>query len=371
MWRRFAIAAAETLSDTEVWEYSLPRSGILSGVLLHIENTNGGTDNVFNPIYKNISKVQVVDGGRILHDVTGVQAELLSLMNSGAEPRSKIREAAGDTQTFQSLMLFGRHLYDDEMGLDLSKLRNPKLRVDIDFTQVRAVGATGFLSGSGTMSGLVFINDGEGAPSPNRFVKSHEIKRWTSASSGDELTQGPVDGPWRRLIIRAHVAGSCPDDILTDLKLSFDSGQFVAIDEKTKWQSHAFPLMFGRYPRMEFTLFRQNAETIDLEHGSIQGYTCHAIEADEICNLTSIGCGNVVTAFYDASGSTGSTQDQNRTVQVWPAHPYMSMVYDFLGMGELGAETFERADIALTQAVAAAACSIVLEQSMENVTVGG
>lgn len=366
MWRRSTIAAAETLTDTEVWEYSLPRSGVLSGVLLHIENTNGGTDNLMNPIYKNISNIQLVDGGRILLDVTGVQAEMLSLLASGGEPRSKVREAASDVQTFQALILFGRRLFDNEVGLDLSKLINPKIRVDLDFTTVRAVGATGFVSGSATMSAVLFINDGADVPSPSRYVKSHEIKRWTTAASGDEVTQGPVDGPWSRLIVRAHVAGSCPDDVLPDIKVAFDSGQLVAIDEKTKWQSHAFPLLFGRYPRFEFTLYRTDGETIDLEHGSIQHYTLQRITNDQSGNLTSIGCGNVVTALWDGSAAAAASTDENTTIGIWPAHPYMSMVYDFIEMGNLDAPSFERADITLTQAVASAAASLVLQQLMEN-----
>lgn len=367
MWRRSTIASAESLSDTEVWEYSLPTSGVLSGILFHIENTNGGTENLFNPIYKNINSIQVVDGGRVLLDVTGVQAEMLSLMASMGEPRSKIREAASDVQTMQALVLFGLHLFDNERGLDLSKLRNPKIRVDVDFTQVNAVGATGFVSGSGTMSAVIFINDGADAPAPASFIKSHEVKRWTTAASGDEVTQAPMDGAWARMLVRAHVAGSCPDDVLTDLKVSFDAGQFVAIDEKTKWQSHAFPLMFGRYPRFEFTLYRTDAETIDLEHASIQHYTLQRITNDQSGNLTSIGCGNVVTALWDGSATAAASTDENTTIGIWPAHPYMTFVYDFVPQGMLKVDGFQKGDIVLTQAVASAAASIVLQQIMENV----
>lgn len=366
MWRRSTIASAETLADTEVWEYSLPTSGVLNGFLLHIENTNGGTDNVFNPIYKNINKIQVVDGGRVLMDVTGVQAEFLSLLGGGGEPRSKIREAASDVQSFQALLLFGLKLWDNGLGLDLSKLANPKIRVDVDFTSVRAVGATGFVSGSGNISAVLLINDGADVPSVSDYIKSHEIKRWTTAASGDEVTAGPVDGAWARLIVRAHVAGSCPDDVLTDIKVTFDAGQLVAVDEKTKWQSHAFPLMFGRYPRFEFTLYRTDAETIDLEHGSIQAYSLQRITNDQSGNLTSIGCGNVVTALWDGSATAAASTDENTTINIWPAHPYMSFVYDFVPMGLLPVGEFQRGDIVLTQGVASAAASIVLQQIMAN-----
>ncbi len=368
MWRRHTIAAAETLSDTEVWEYQLPTSGILNGVLLHIENTNGGTDNLMNPIYKAINAIQLVDGGRVLLDVTGVQAEMLSLVATGGEPRSKVREAPGETQTYQALLLFGNKLWDNDLGLDLSKLTNPKLRVDLDFTNTRAVGVTGFVSGAATMSAVLLINDGSDQPNPASYLKSHEIKRWTTAPSGDEVTQGPVDGAWSRLFVRAHVAGSCPDDVLTDIKLSFDAGQLVAIDEQTKWQSHAYPMMFGRYPRIEFTLYRQSGETVDLEHASIQSYTGASVSADELVNLATIGCGNVTTRIWDISGTAASTNDENRTINIWPVHPYMSFVYDFSPMGLLKVADFQRADIVLTQAVASAAASIVLQQIMENKT---
>lgn len=366
MWRRATIADAETLSDTEVWEYKLPTSGILSGILLHIENTNGGTDNLLNPIYKNINSIQLRDGGRTLFDVTGVQAEMISLIHSAGEPRSKFREAPSEVQTYQALIPFGLRLFDNDFGLNLANLKNPTLRVDIDFTNTRAVGASGFVSGSGNISGVLFINDGEDQPTPPAWVKSHEIKNWTTASSGDEVTQAPVDAPWIRMLLRAHVAGSCPDDVITDIKISFDSGQLVALDEKTKWQAHALPLILGRYPRFEFNVYRQDDETFDLEHASIQTYAVGTIDASEHASLDSIGCGNVHLSVDDVVANIPETVDSNRSISVWPVHPYMTVYYDFSEMGFLQAQTFQRADIVAKQGVASAAASIVLQQLIPN-----
>jgi len=366
MWRRSTIATQETLADVGVWEYSLPRSGVLSGVLFHIANTNGGTDNLINPIYKAIRSMQLVDGGRVLLDVSGVEAEMLSLLANKGEARSVISEVAGVVQTMQALLLFGRHLFDNDVGLDLSKLVNPKLRVDVDFGAVRVPGAASHLAGYGKMSAVLFMNDGADIPTPSHFIKSHEIKRWTTAASGDEVTQGPVDGPWMRLIVRAHVAGSLPEAVLTDIKVSFDSGQLVAIDEKMEWGGHSLPLLFGRYPRFEFSLFRTDAETIDLEHGSIK---CFTIASDSVLDrptLTAFEHGNVVTSCVVGTTGVASVADQTLTLGIWPVHPFMSTVYDFVEMGNLDAPSFERADISLTQGVISAAASLVLQQLMEN-----
>ncbi len=369
MWRRSTIANRETLTDTEVWEYKLPTSGILNGVFFHIQNTNGSTSNLDNAIAQNINSIEVIDGGRCLFSVTGEQAELLSLLAAGVPGRSVISEGADDVQTMTALILFGHGLWDNELGLDLSKLKNPRVRVDVDFTAVRAAGVTGFVTGSGRMSAVVAINDGAGAPSPGRFLKSAEIKRWTTAASGDETTQGPVDGPWSRLIVRAHVANNNVDDVLTAIKLTFDSGQLVALDERTQWAADGFPLWFGSFPEFAWTLFRADTDTRDLRHGGVVSIGAMPLLDTDVAAAATFEAGRPTFNVNVLGAGTTQTTDGDIFVHAKVAHPFNAFLYDFKDQGLLEVEAFQRADIVLTQAVAAAAASIVLQQEMENTEV--
>lgn len=364
MWRRSTIANVETLSDTETWEYDLPRAGVLNGFFMQLRATNGATSNLDNSLAQCVTAVQVRDGGKCLMDVTGDQLQMLSLINSKQPPRSVISEGADDVQTYQALALFGRHLFDNEVGLDLAQLVNPKLRVDFDLTAVRAAGATGFVSGTGRISCVLLLNDGEGAPTPATYVKSAEIKRWTTAASGDEVTQGPLDGPWMRLIARAHLANNNPDAILTDLKVSFDSGRFVALDELTKWAADGLGQFLGALPWLAYTLFRADTDTRDLRSAGIESFSCKTLLDTDDAHLEGFEAGrptlNVVIA---ASGLTEGT-DGDIYVGVQSHHPYMCMLWDFMGQGMLDVTPYTRGDIVFTQGVASAAASIVLQQMM-------
>ena len=366
MWRRTTVANVVTLNDTEVWEYSLPTTGVLNAVLLQLRATNGGTSNLGAALEQCVSAIQVVDGGRVLMDLSGSQGQIVSLLGSKVEPRSVISEILSNVQTYQALLPLGMKLFDDEVGLDLSKLRSPKLRVDFDLTAVRAAGATGFLTGTGRLSCVLIVNDGSDVPSPSRFLKSHEIKRWTTAASGDEITQGPIDGPWARLIARAHVTNVNPDAVLTDLKVTFDSGRYVAIDELTRWAADSFGPFMGRVPRFAFTAFKADTETFDTRHGSIDSFSVNSLLDTNIVDLAGFEAGRpTINLNVSGAGTTQATED-SVYLTVWAHNPYKCMVWDFVPQGLLDVAPYSRGDIVCTQGTAAAAASLVLQQLMEN-----
>lgn len=369
-WRRTTVANVVSLSDTEVWEYSLPSSGILNAVFLQLRATNGATSNLDAPLEACVNAIQIVDGGRVLLDLSGPQTQIVSLLAAKSEPRSMVSEQLSEVQTFQALLPLGMKLYDDEMGLDLSKLVNPRLRVDVDLTAVRATGATGFVSGTGRLSCVLIVNDGSDVPTPANFLKSHEIKRWTTGSSGDEVTQAPIDGPWARAIVRAHVANSNPDDVLTNIKMTFDSGRFVALDELTKWAADSFGLFLGRVPRFMASVFHADAETHDLRHGGIDTFTAQALTDTNVACLESFEAGRpTINLNLLGAGTTQATEDQV-WISFFANHPYMCLVWDFVPQGLLDVAAYGRGDIVLTQAVGSAAASIVLQQVMVNEAAG-
>jgi hypothetical protein len=272
-------------------------------------------------------------------------------------------------QTYQALVPFGMKLYDNEVGLDLSKLRAPRIRVDFDLTAVRAAGATGFVTGTGRLSSMLIINDGADAPSPDTFLKSHEIKRWTTAASGDEVTQAPIDGPWARLIARAFVTANNPDDVLTNLKVTFDSGANVVIDELTKWSADAFALFLGYRPRFAFTAFKADTETFDTRHGGVDAVTGLALIDTNVACLAGWEAG-VCTVNLNVLGA-GTTQATADSIYIEAEvnNPYMCMVWDFMPQGLLEVSPYSRGDVVVTQGVASAAASLVLQQMMPNILV--
>jgi hypothetical protein len=269
-------------------------------------------------------------------------------------------------QTYQCFVPFGLKLYDEEFGLDLAKLRAPKLRVDIDLTAVRAAGATGFVTGTGRFSCVLLLNDGADTPSPASFLKSSEVQRWTTAASGDEVMTPPMDGPWARLIVRAFKAGSNPDDILTNLKVDFDAGLFVPVDELTKWSADSLGQFLGRVPRFQHALFIADTDTYTTRHGGLEECLAQALIDTNVACVAAFEDGQVTMNLNVlGAGTTQATDDQ-----VWLSfkahHPYSCMFWDFVPQGLLAVQGYTRGQVTLTQGVVTAAASVVLQQIMEN-----
>lgn len=370
MWRRSTVANVVTFSDVEVYEITLPTRGILNAALLQIRATNGATSNLAASLAQCVASIQLVDGGRVLFDLTGEEAQFVSLLAAGCAPRSVVSEYLSEVQTYQAWIPFGMKLMDDEVGLDLSKLRAPKLRIDLSLTAVRATGGSGFVSGTGRLSCVLIMNDGADMPSPANYLRSAEIKRWTTAASGDEVTNPPMDGPWARLIVRAFKAGSNPDDILTNVKVDFDAGQSVPIDELTKWAADSLPLFLGNLPRFQATIFAKDTETYTTRHAGLEQVKAQALIDTNVACVAAFEDGEVtINLNVLGAGTTQATEDQ-----IWldfsANHPYSCMYWDFIKQGMLPVGGFTRGQVTLTQGVVSGAASIVLQQLMENKMAG-
>lgn len=368
MWRRATIANNEALANTQVWEYRLPRSGILNAALLHLEATNGGTSNISNQLWQCVNRIQILDGARVIADMSGVQSQVVSLWATKGEPHSQWLEGAGAVQTFDAFIPLGLKKYDNNVGLDLSILKNPVIRVDIDLTTIRAVGAAGYLTGSLNLSAVLLINDGADQPSPGGFLKTHELDSWTTAAAGIQTTQGPVDAPWARLFIRSHLVNTLANTIITQVRLSFDSGQFVPIDEDTLWQANAIPLMLGRHPRFEACLFGQDADTWDTFHGQLSGVIGqNGVDVNHMHFIPFV-TGQLTLMLNVASTGAAVAVDEDVHGHWSTIYPFSTVTWDFADMGFLEAQQYDRADVQSTQGVAAAAAQIWCQQIMPNAT---
>lgn len=372
MWRRNLLANERTLADVEVFEQQLPRSGILNGFLLRLSARNGTTSNLDNPLRSNINSVEIRDGGRTLLNLTGVQCELVSLLHSWRPPGSFVTEILSLIQTFDVFIPFGNRPFDNELGLDLSLLNNPVIRVDLDLTSVRAVGATGYLTGSATISLIALINDSTDAPSPPSFIKSTEINRFTSAASGDVITQALVDAPWSRLLVRAALTNIRASSVLTDIKIDFDAGQAVIIDEPTPLASAFMSTLQKVYGPFYIDVFRENGDTFDTQHGELRDILVTSEGIVAASQASGFNPGRpTLNCYIDgavAGGFDADTTDRVRHIKLWAREPYQSLIYDFAEMGLLNATQFDRGQITLTQGVTAAAVSLVLQQHVPNVT---
>ena len=216
----------------------------VSALGFEFEATNGTTNNTVNPCPFVVTKLEIVDGSDVLSSLSFSQAQALKFYKDGKQPQLRETEDAGSVQVMGTSILFGRKLWDKDFALDLTKFKNPQLKISWDLTNIRAVNAaTAFATGTMKLSAWAKIMEGQ--PAPGKFLMAKEIESWTGATSGDKRHELPVDFPYHLLMLRLYGRGSDVDECITKLKLTADTDKFIAFERYTKQLDAEMAQLFG------------------------------------------------------------------------------------------------------------------------------
>ena len=249
---------AEADTATEVIDLDLPDP--VSALDLEVECTNGASGNKGNYISDIVTKIEVVDGSDVLCSLNMAQLQALQFYKTGRIPIMLCSEYASGTQRETARLLFGRYLWDPTYALLPSRYRNPQLKVTFNKAAIRAAAADGFATGT-NIKLTVAAKIMEGGPSPSAFLMQKEIKSFTSVGSGDERVDLPRDYPYRLMMLRAWLQGSDIDEIITNLKLTFDTDKFIPFNRKVQQlDAEAYELFGGII--WQHDIFRASQETV-------------------------------------------------------------------------------------------------------------
>ncbi len=85
-----------------------------------------------------ITKIELVDGSDQLLSLSLKEAQALEFRRKGKMPYVRPGESASGAQEESTLILFGRNLWDKEYYMDLTKFRNPQLKITTNIAAVAA-----------------------------------------------------------------------------------------------------------------------------------------------------------------------------------------------------------------------------------------
>jgi len=243
--REFLFQNDYVMADSGTLITNLDVTDPISQILLTIRGTNGATYNKASPLSHCISKIELVDGSDVLWSLSGLLAKgFWSNLNRSAI-HQKLTEIGGDTPYETIPINFGRYLYDPSYALNPVAFVNPQLKITWDLATVNAVGATGFVSGSGRLT--IHARLMEQATAPVGFLSTKNIYEFTSAASGDEIVDMNVDRPYRVLAVRAYEAGTALASSLTNLKLSLGGDKYIPFDLSTAKFYRMMASLLGLY----------------------------------------------------------------------------------------------------------------------------
>lgn len=254
------------LDDVGTWINELKTSDPISAIRLSFYGTNGVTSCKDNRLNDVITKIEIVDGSDQLLSLTLKEAQALEFRRTGKMPFMRIGESASGKQEESCFLLFGRYLWDPEYYLDLTKFKNPTLKITTNIAAIAAAGDTAFLTKYLKVTVDLYVME-EGAAPATAFMMAKNIRGFTSATSGDEPTPLPIDYPYVGLLVRAFVAGNDVDENIEKLKINCDVGKYVLIDKYTKDIYKAEEQDRGP-AELRYQIFRKHGETVthDLNH---------------------------------------------------------------------------------------------------------
>lgn len=241
-WHQREIFRSGLISDEQsTVVIDLPRSNILSGLLVDIEATNGATAGAQYPPAM-ISRLEVIaDGSKELFSMTGQEAFLATYALTGRIPPCSHSLGADAVQFTNILIPFGRFLGDPEYYLDCGAYTSLELRI----TFAATVEATGIVDNSLYLEvlGLMAM---EGPPAPRRGTfKPSRKYNFTTSASGDVVLDLPRANLYRRLLVEVLGATRYVGDAFSRVSLDVNNGEKTIFAGRVKGQYYKSVIELG------------------------------------------------------------------------------------------------------------------------------
>jgi hypothetical protein len=211
-----------------------------------------GVTDAFNAIEKwrlidYISKTEViVNGSTPIKSLTGEVLKALTFFDGGGSAPNQEFNYGGSTKRAHFMINFGRKLFDPRFALDLSKFDSVEIQLTND-------GAAAQFAGAWAVDLLCYYMRGEGASSPEGYMRTEEWRKWTTVADERKYLDLPTELPIRRLILQVLSGVSATKNatiqaysVLDDIELYLKSRVLKVMDMSLRelWYENYFD--YGR-----------------------------------------------------------------------------------------------------------------------------
>ena len=334
----------------------------LSAISFLFYGKNGATSNVNNAMHDVVTKIEIVDGSDVLLSLSLKELQALHAYQTGIFPYSLEYEGPDLDSKDHATLFFGRWLWDTEYFMDLKKFSNPQLKITTDEDVIRAMSATGFLTGSFDVSIVAHVMEDEALTSKG-FIMNKEVYSFTSGTSGNEYVELPRDYPYMGVMLHSTIQGSDINELVSNIKLSCDSDKFVPFDRETKDLSESYELQHPPFSvRKSFFIASNTTVRFPLYYNPRLALT--PIAANIAASASYVYSGNALLYLYTGA-DTAISSAMEVVAQIFGTDPHCTVFHRF-GVKNDPATHFDptlwkEVQLILTQA-AAGAVKVVLQQ---------
>lgn len=223
--REVYIEKDKTLADSGTLVTELAVVDPVSEIHIRFKAKNGATSNKNNPICKNISKIELVDGSTVIYSLNGFMAQSMSYYQRKQVPSMQRQGGPSENQEDHFVLRFGRWLWDPVFALVPAKFRNLQLKITWSLT----ASATEWLTASAKITIIARVME-DMASEPSHYMMAKSHYSWTTAGSGDERIALPSDHPYALMLFRAWETEVKLYSTISNLKLSLDQDKDIPFD---------------------------------------------------------------------------------------------------------------------------------------------
>lgn len=321
-------------------------------IAIKVQNTGVVCDDV--PPERIISKIEIVDGGKVYLSMAGLEAMAVATYEKGRWPTTWLYEGADGNQRAWIPIQFGRFLGDEKYSFNPRALLNPQLKI---------TWAKDTLHLTNQVELGVFAKVMQGVPAVGEALMTRSIRTFQTADGGVEPTELPTDRPYRRLFIGGEKAANSIASIFSQYKLNCDVGKLIIFDLGQRKMIARCENEFGffSYRKHDFPHNGRNVKTwLGRTMACSLDVTAVAVMASGYTTS-----GDVYTAYlYDDSGASQS--DISAVAWLSGSFPQYILCYQFGRKDDpetwFNPSPYGQVKLELTQAIADADARILLQQ---------
>jgi len=293
--------------------YDLPENGFIPEIDLVVYSTPTASVNPAPNLEAVLTKVEVLDGAKVIKSYRGNQVRALSqyhkLKNLALTDTDK-----NSTEGYGVFkILLGKTLNGVHYAPDMSQFSNPQIKIAWDYSITSWKGAACDADTSPSMKFTVACHKiTETSAYRHGYVKTASVETYTQAASTETRVKIPTNVQLVGLGIDAGYDGLQFTDDVNKVKLDIDSGSWVPLE---LYEEEIIPMQqrwFGAPFTVSYTKDIINNKEIDSRMGyvtGVNGAAATAVAREFAWAETHTGIGT--TAYYDAGTPTAiSTYEQ-------------------------------------------------------------
>ena len=252
--------------------FDLPEKGFIPEIIVRAFSTPTASTNPALPLNDAITKIEIVDGSKVIKSLSGNQIRALQMIWDRKELTLTDTDANGTEGYGDFKIILGAMINGKKYAPDFSKFSNPQIKISWDYSQTDVKGATYDADTDPAMKFTVItLIDRENVSGfTHGYIKSSVIKTITQSPSTTHVVEIPRGDPLLGIGIEAGYNGLDWTEDVEVVKLDFDNGAWIPFELYEEEIPTIMDVWFDGPFEVNFTKDLKDSVDVDLHMGYVK-----------------------------------------------------------------------------------------------------